>query len=113
MRLRMAILVVLPAALAGGCADLMARSTVAPEWFDAKALEVKGEGYPELCEVPEGGAKPFNEAEWDAEARSVRTAAIEIERAVGALGPPPTQEEIRARAAQLRAQADGNAPRGQ
>lgn len=108
MRARMALLIVLPAALAGGCADLMAPSTVAPEWFDAKALEVKGEGYPELCEVPEERGAIVNEAEWDAEAREVRLAAAEAERRMSALGPPPTQDEIRARAAQMRAEADAD-----
>ena len=37
--------------LLSGCADLMqqtAISQIAPEWFEAKAVEVKGEGYPEL-----------------------------------------------------------------
>lgn len=111
MRRRMDLLIVLPAALAGGCADLMARSTVAPEWFDAKALEVKGEGYPELCEVPDTRGAAPNEAEWDAEARTVRLAAAEAERRINALGPPPTAEEIRARAAQMRADADeGDTP---
>ena len=43
-------------ALTAGCADLMQQSyisQIAPEWFEAKAVEVKGEGYPELADVPE------------------------------------------------------------
>jgi hypothetical protein len=107
----MALLTFAGAVLAGGCADLMARSTVAPEWFDAKALEVKGEGYPDLRDVPGFRGGPPDEAEWDAEARAVRLAAAEAERRINALGPPPTSEEIRARAAQMRADAgDGETP---
>jgi hypothetical protein len=106
------ILMAIPAAAAlflGGCADLMNRSTIAPEWFQAKALEVKGEGYPELSSVPSrrGEAKPTADA-WKADKESLLKEAREIDAATATTGTPATDDEIRARAAQLRALTEKN-----
>lgn len=101
------------AILAGGCADLMQRYPGAPEWFEAKAKEVKGEGYPSLNDIP--GARPPNQAEvqaavaqYDRDVVALKAAAVNI--AAATQGETPTQEEIRARAARLRAIAEGEAP---
>jgi len=44
MTIRIASVIVTSLALLGGCADLMGRSVVAPDWFEAKAEEVKALG---------------------------------------------------------------------
>lgn len=95
----------------GGCADLMqqtAISQIAPEWFEAKAVEVKGEGYPELSDIPE--VRPFEgtQRQWTQEANALKTSAEELEARTEADGPYPTPDELRATAAQWRALADGS-----
>ena len=97
----------LGASLLGGCADLMQRSTIAPEWFQAKAIEVKGEGYPKLADVPQSRGKTGGVAEWQGEAASLRNEAAKVEAKGAEAGANPTDEELRAMAAQLRAQIDG------
>lgn len=98
---------ILGASLLGGCADLMQRSTIAPEWFQAKAVEVKGEGYPSLANIPESRGPVAPKAEWQAQAASLHNESNKIE-AKSAEDPeaPPTEEELRAMAAQWRAQID-------
>lgn len=91
------------AALTGGCADLMQRSTIAPEWFQAKAVEVKGEGYPKLADIPTAKEIAGTRSNWEAEAAALKAEAAEIQTAAGSAEPIPTDEEIRAKAAQLRA----------
>jgi hypothetical protein len=91
------------AALLGGCADLMQRSTIAPEWFQAKAVEVKGEGYPDLAEIPEMRPSTADQAEWDKAAVELNAASAKLEKELANAEPIPTEEEVRARAAQLRA----------
>lgn len=105
MRVRFAILMFLPAVAAGGCVDLMGVKQQAPVWFEQAQKEIKGEGYPNLCDIP--GTKPtkVNEAAWEAEARDVRTAAIDMHNRATALGAVPSDDEIRATAARLRAEA--------
>ncbi len=97
---------------AGGCADLMARSTIAPEWFQAKAVEVKGEGYPELAQIPQARGDNGNQSDWDAKAASLRAKAAEMEKELAELDEvAPTDEEIRATEAQIRARLEsGPAP---
>jgi hypothetical protein len=90
----------------GGCADLMQRSTIAPEWFQAKAIEVKGEGYPKIADIPEARGSTADQAQWDAAATTLQAEAKEIEAKLGE-SANPTEEEIRATAAQLRAQVEG------
>lgn len=91
------------AALLGGCADLMQRSTIAPDWFQAKAVEVKGEGYPELKDIPTAKGIKGTQAEWETAAAGLRTDAAEVDAKTGQGKPYPTDEELRAKAAQLRA----------
>ncbi len=95
------------AAVTGGCADLMQRSTIAPEWFQAKAVEVKGEGYPEFKDIPTAEGVKGALAEWEAEAADLRKEAAEVEAQTASAGTPLTPEEIRAKAAQWRAEVDG------
>ncbi|HEX5007869.1 MAG TPA: hypothetical protein VFV70_12195 [Hyphomonadaceae bacterium] len=99
-------LVAAGAALSGGCADLMQRSTIAPEWFQAKAVEVKGEGYPEFKDIPTAEGVKGALAEWEAEAQDLRKEAAAVEAQLASASPPPTEEEIRAKAAQWRAEVD-------
>lgn len=99
-------LVAVGAALLGGCADLMQRSTIAPEWFQAKAVEVKGEGYPEFKDIPTAEGVQGALAQWEAEATIVRKEAAELETQLASAPPPLTDEEIRAKAAQWRAEVD-------
>ena len=99
-------LVAVGAALLGGCADLMQRSTIAPEWFQAKAVEVKGEGYPEFKDIPTAEGVKGALAQWEAEAEDLRKEATKVETQFAATPPPLTEEEIRAKAAQWRAEVD-------
>jgi hypothetical protein len=101
------VLGLLGACLLGGCADLMQRSTIAPEWFQAKAIEVKGEGYPDLKDIPESRGPTGGAPEWEAEAAALRSAGAALEAKAAETGALPTEEEVRARAAQLRAQLEG------
>ena len=100
-------LVAVGAALLGGCADLMQRSTIAPEWFQAKAVEVKGEGYPEFKDIPTAEGVKGAVAQWEAEAEDLRKEAAEVETQLASMPAPLTEEEIRAKAAQWRAEVDG------
>ena len=95
------------AALLGGCANLMQRSTIAPDWFQAKAVEVKGEGYPQLADVPKAAPTPTDQAEWQTAAAKLTAEAAKFEAELAKAEPMPTEEEIRARAAQLRALLEG------
>ena len=95
------------ASLLGGCADLMQRSTIAPDWFQAKAVEVKGEGYPNLAEVPQVRGSTADQPEWDKARNEMRLAGMKFDRDVAAAGKIPTDEEIRARQAQLEALLNG------
>jgi hypothetical protein len=99
------VLAVVGAALTGGCADLMQRSTIAPEWFQAKAVEVKGEGYPEFKDIPTAQGVKGALAQWEAEASDLKKEAAKLQ-AQGADDPILTDEEVRATAAQWRAQVE-------
>jgi hypothetical protein len=102
---------ILGAALSGGCADLMQRSTIAPEWFQAKAVEVKGEGYPSLKDIPPTrGVNSGGAAAWKSEAASLKAEVEKLESQAAAGGAIPTDEEVRATAAQLRAQLESGDP---
>jgi len=68
--------------LTAGCADIMRQSAVsqiAPERFAEKAVEVKGEGYPELLDVPQ--ERPFTGSlkEWKTQADQLKTDAGTLE----------------------------------
>lgn len=91
---------------AGGCADLMQRSQTAPDWFNAKAKEFQGQGYPELSKIPEKRGSTADQAAWDTAANSLNQKAAEIEAATAGAPAVPTAEEDRATAAQLRALVD-------
>lgn len=91
-------------ALTGGCADLMSASAVAPEWFQAKAVEVKGEGYPSLQDIPPTRPLSGDRGQWDAEGKALKEQAAVVEQQADF--EPVSEEEIRARAAQLRAMTE-------
>jgi hypothetical protein len=87
----------------------MQRSTIAPDWFQAKAQEVKGEGYPVLKDVPEvRGSNSGGVAAWKGEADTLRAKGQELDAKAGE--PIPTDEEVRAREALIRAQLDAGQP---
>jgi hypothetical protein len=97
-------------ALSAGCANIMEQSgisQIAPEWFEEKAVEVKGEGYPELADIPEVRPVTGSIAEWRKQADTLKTSAEQLET------PPSEQiairspEDIRAMAARWRALAEG------
>jgi hypothetical protein len=98
-------------ALLAGCASIVERTQGAPEWFDAKAREVRGEGYPKLREVPT--ARPPSPQAEETQKRA-DTLKVEFKSAEDAAAAEPiaTPDEIRARAAQLRAKADETARPG-
>lgn len=91
------------AAALSGCADLMVKAPVAPAWFQAKAVEVKGEGYPDIHSVPKSRGT-LNKPAWDAENATLKTASAGILSATS--GETPTPDEIRATEALLRAQVE-------
>jgi hypothetical protein len=93
---------VLAASALSGCADLMAKSAVAPAWFQSKAVEVKGEGYPDIHKVPKVRGTFKDQPVWDAEGKKLKTMGQTIE-AENAAAPVTDAEAIRAREAQLRA----------
>ena len=95
-------------ALSSGCADLMSASAVAPEWFQAKAIEVKGEGYPSLRDIPATRAVSGDRAQWESEGTALKDQAAVVE--LQAEFEPVSEEDIRARAAQLRAMTERGAP---
>lgn len=102
MTVRIAIVIASGLALLAGCADLMGRSVVAPDWFEAKAEEVKGQGYPDLYDVPE--ASEFTSREdWEAVTTELQAEAAPLRDAAAADDRAMSSAEIRARAAQLRA----------
>jgi len=99
-------------ALSAGCANIMEQSAVsqiAPEWFEEKAGEVKGEGYPELGDIPEVRPVAGSVAEWKRQADTLKTSADQLEAIPAASESTRTPEEIRAMAARWRALAEGTA----
>ena len=98
--------------MTAGCADIMQQSAVsqiAPEWFAEKAIEVKGEGYPELSDVPQVRPIDGTQKEWTAQADKLKTDADALEAKNTVEQDARTPEEIRATAAQWRALAEGTA----
>ncbi len=88
----------------GGCVNIMETSAKAkPEWFEAAAREVKGEGYPELREAPNATIKSGAEPTWAVEAKALQAEGDKLRAQIATSDPIATPEEIRARAAQLRA----------
>jgi hypothetical protein len=99
-------------ALTAGCADLMQQSyisQIAPEWFEAKAVEVKGEGYPELADVPEVRKVESTLAQSDEGATALKDAATKLEAQLAAQGVIRSDDEVRATAARWRATLEGGA----
>ncbi|MDP3494595.1 MAG: hypothetical protein Q8R82_15905 [Hyphomonadaceae bacterium] len=93
-------------ALLGGCADIMqqqAISQISPDWFEQKAIEVKGEGYPELSEIPQTRAISSTRVQSDRQAAALKNQAAQMEAALNAQGAISSDEDVRARAAQWRA----------
>jgi len=93
-------------ALLGGCADIMqqqAISQIAPDWFEQKAIEVKGEGYPELSEIPQTRPVSGSRAQWDKNAQALKDQAARLEATLNGQGQIASDEAVRARAAQWRA----------
>ncbi len=96
-----------------GCADLMQQSAIsqiAPEWFEEKAVEVKGQGYPKLADIPE--TRPFQGSlkTWQTQATDLKASAetLEAQRAESEKDFK-SADDIRATAAQWRALAEGTA----
>ena len=76
--------------LSAGCANIMEQSgisQIAPEWFEEKAVEVKGEGYPELADIPEVRPVAGSIAEWRKQAETLKTSAEQLE------APPSEPDE--------------------
>lgn len=93
-------------ALVAGCADIMQQSAIsqiAPEWFEEKAIEVKGEGYPELTDIPEIRQPKLNADQSISVAEALKVQAAQVEAKLKADGVIPMDEDVRARAAQWRA----------
>jgi hypothetical protein len=99
---------ILAAFLMSGCADLMAKSAVAPAWFQSKAVEVKGEGYPDIHKVPKVRGDFKDQAAWDAEDKKLKGVAQDID--IQGAAPIPDADAIRATAAQMRAQTEQGKP---
>lgn len=94
------------AALTGGCADIMQQQTIAqiaPDWFSEKALEVKGQGYPDLYDIPQARPTGGNQAQWNQTAASLKEQANKLEADATRQGAIRTDEDVRATAAQWRA----------
>lgn len=90
----------------GGCVDIMSNSSVsqiAPEWFAEKTVEVKGEGYPKLSDIPETRKIDGSKASWDNMAAALKNRAVQLEAKLKTAETPRTDEELRATAAQWRA----------
>jgi hypothetical protein len=98
--------------MTAGCADIMqqpAVSQIAPGWFAEKAVEVKGEGYPELSDIPMLKPVTGTQTEWTTQAEALKSDAETLE-AKNTVDPDArTADEIRATAAQWRALAEGTA----
>jgi predicted nucleic acid-binding Zn ribbon protein len=93
-------------ALLGGCADIMqqqAISQIAPDWFEQKAIEVKGQGYPELADIPQTRAPTSTPAVWDKDSEALKQRAAQLEARLNAQGSIRSDEDVRATAAQWRA----------
>ncbi|MEZ6030974.1 MAG: hypothetical protein R3C46_14675 [Hyphomonadaceae bacterium] len=84
-------------------------SQIAPEWFEAKAVEVKGEGYPELADIPETRPVDGTRVQWDRRATALKDEAAQLEAKLAAEGMIPSDETLRATAAQWRATLEDGA----
>ena len=93
-------------ALLGGCADIMQQQTIAqiaPDWFSEKAQEVKGQGYPDLYDIPQARPTGGNKAQWDQTATALKEQAAQLEAEATSQGAIRADEAVRATAAQWRA----------
>jgi len=93
-------------ALLGGCADIMQQQTIAqiaPDWFSEKALEVKGQGYPDLNDIPQARKAASTQVQWDKNATGLKEQAAKLEAELNAQGAIRSDEAVRATAAQWRA----------
>jgi hypothetical protein len=101
-------------ALAAGCASVMDNKTVsriAPDWFEAKSKEVKGQGYPSLNDVPAAVPPPNDKAEMQAAATRLKAEAVRLDTDPAYALPNADDVAARAKAAQSRALAEkGGAP---
>jgi hypothetical protein len=95
--------------IGGACTTIMDSKTVsqmAPEWFAAKSKEVKGEGYPSLNDVPDTIPPPNDRVALEAKAAALKAESARLANDPAYASSTVTDEELRARAAQLRAQAE-------
>lgn len=93
-------------ALLGGCADIMQQPTIsqlAPDWFEQKTVEIKGEGYPELAEIPQTRPVSGSRVQWEQRAAALKVQAAQLEADHNARGAIRSDEDVRATAAQWRA----------
>lgn len=105
VRLALSVVGVLAAsASVTGCSTIVERTAGAPEWFNAKSVEIRGDGYPDLRDVPNVRPPLQTAVETEQRASTLKVELKSIEDQ--ASDPIPTPDEIRARAAQLRAKAD-------
>ncbi|MBI1339708.1 hypothetical protein GC169_05780 [bacterium] len=113
----MAVVVALGGAGLTGCVNIAdavsTRMSDPPEWFEAARREMRGEGYPDIRDVPALIDPPTDQARWQSDADALKDQADAIE-ADPKSAPPvaATADELRARAAQLRALTEaGGGPR--
>lgn len=112
MKLRSVIAMVVCAGASSACA-LPSVQVQKPQWFDEKSRQVKGEGYPKLADVPrERGASTADPVDWTLQRSDLRKQAETMRTDPKSAGPDSTPEDIRAKAAQLRAiaEAGGGSP---
>jgi len=109
MRTGVFVTFVLLAGCAGSVEKLQAMRADAPDWYEARKVEFRGEGYPELSSIPEPrGDNPVRKLELS-EAETRAALAIFLDNPRSEL-PEETPEEIQAWADDVRRAVEGRLP---
>ena len=110
MRTGVFVTFVFLAGCAGSIEKVQAMRAEAPEWYEARKLEFRGEGYPELGDIPEKRTDydPIKKLELsEAETRAALALFQQHPRSEPAVETP---EEIAAWAADLKRAVEGRLP---
>ncbi|MEL6827286.1 MAG: hypothetical protein AAFN91_13645 [Pseudomonadota bacterium] len=110
MRTGVFVTFVLLTGCAGSIEKVQAMRADAPDWYEARKVEFRGEGYPDLNSIPEptSGYDPVAKLELS-EAETLAALAM-FENSPRSEPPTETPDEIRAWAAEVRRAVEGRLP---
>jgi hypothetical protein len=101
-------------ALLAGCSSsfekVRAMRAQAPDWYEARKVEFRGEGYPSLASVPETAPDYNPKRKLELSEADVRAALVKFENDPRAEGAVETPESMIAWATEVRRAVEGRLP---